>query len=255
VGSILQQGKVDINESTQKLYIRFLETSLKHQDKSVVIESARIMGRVRGLENRSAKTIIEVLRRELDGDETTVFGALRVMDELIKNPMRQPLLREASELSRLVTHSNKNIMSLAISLQVKTTTPEILEQLLVSLTGQVQELPAFVKLELVETSVSSMRKDPKAAPVILKFLQNCLILARALGEVAEHVEGLRCQALDFLTELIEDSQNSDQVLVCLFEVGRLLLLVGNPHDYFKCLINRLALDVAQVRAAAVTCLG
>jgi coatomer protein complex subunit gamma len=266
VGGLSSSSGNVIEQKAGSTYIQFLEDCISKESKAVMLEAARILVQIKSLENKRLKNLVHKLTDLLSTEkETYVYSALRVFNDLLKNPLRLALFNNFEEIRNMLGSKNKAVVSMSISILVKISTPENLESLLGQIYDLIDDLPSFVKYEIIDNAILALKKNPKTMTSIMKFLTNCLkdkgdvefkaVITKAVGLVSDLDDAIRVQTLDFFSEYIEDSQNTDITLSMIDIIGKLLLKVDEPQNYFKYLINRLTLDPPKVRAATITCLG
>jgi coatomer protein complex subunit gamma len=266
VGGISNSSNSTVEQKALTTYVQFIEESIGKESKAVVLEAARILVQIKSLENKRLKSLVNKLTDLLGTDkEIYIYSALRTFNDLLKNPLRLSLFNNFEEIRSMLGSKNKAIVSMAISILVKISTPENLESLLGQIFDLIDDLPMFVKNEIIDNSILALKKNPKLASSIIKFLFNCLkdkgdvdfkaVITKALGKISNLDDSLRVQTLDFFSEYIEDSQHVEITLNMIDVIGKLLLKSEEPQNYFKFLINRLTLDPPRVRAATITCLG
>jgi len=266
VGGIATSSGSVVEQKAVASYIQFLEDCISKESKAVMLEAARILVQIKSLENKRLKNLVQKLTDLLGTEkETYIYSALRVFNDLLKNPLRLTLFNNFEEIRNMLASKNKAVVSMSISILVKISTPENLESLLGQIFDLIDDLPSFVKYEIIDNAILALKKNPKTMTSIMKFLNNCLkdkgdaefkaFITKAVGFVSDLDGSIRTQTLDFFTEYIEDSQNADITLSMIDIIGKLLLKAEEPQNYFKYLINRLTLDPPKVRAATITCLG
>lgn len=255
-----------LDKKSAGLFARFLEEAVQNDSKSVSLEAARALIALPGTDNKQLKPVVERLRDFLDdSDDVYRYAVLRVFNGLVKNTMRLSLFHNFEQIRGLLSSGNKAVVSLAISILVKIANPEDLERLLDQIYDLIDDLPAFVRSEVIDSALLAVRKNPKTVDSVFKFFTKSLkdkgstefrvSLAKALNSISEIGEEYTVRVLEFLSEYIEDSQHKDITLSMLQSIGKLLLRVSNPQHYFKYLINRLTLDAPAVVVATISCLG
>ena len=109
------------------------------------------------------------------------------------------------------------------------------------------------------------QKSPRAFSFVFNFLIDCLkekgdlnfriSIVEIFSNLLDSFPAKSETILSFCASYIEDSYDEQITLQILDIFSRYFQQVDNPTQYLKYLINRLALDTPQVRAATVTCLG
>lgn len=255
-----------LDKKSAVLFLRFLEEAVQLDGRAVSLEAARALISLPGTDNKQLKPVVERLRDFLDeSDDVFRYAALRVFNGLVRNSLRLSLFHNFEQIRGLLGSGNKAIVSLAISILVKIANPEDLEKLLDQIYDLIDDLPQFVKTEVIDSALLAIRKNPRTADSVLKFLTKSLkdkgstefkvAVNKALYSISEIGDEFCVRILEFLTEYIEDSQHKDITLAMLQSIGKLLLRVQNPQNYFKFLINRLTLDTPAVVVATVSTLG
>lgn len=255
-----------LDNKSKTVFLKFLEDNIQSDFKSVVLEASRALIALPGADNKQLRPVVERLREFLEeSDEVYRYSVLRIFNQLVKNSLRLSLFKNFEQFRHLLSSGNKTIVSLAISILVKIANPEDLEKLLDQIFELLEDLPLFVKIEVIDNSLIAVRKNPKTTNSVIKFLTRSLkekgntefrvLVVQTLNSIGEINEEFCTRVLEFMTEYIEDSQNKEITLAMLQSIGRMLLRISSPQNYFKFLINRLTLDTAAVVVATVSCLG
>lgn len=255
-----------LEKKSYSMFIKFLEECVQSEHRSIVLESSRVLISLPGADNKQLKPVIEKLREFLDdGDDVYKYAVLRIFNSLLKNSLRLSLFQNFEQIRNLLSLKNKTIVSLAISILAKIANPEDLEKLLDQIFDLLDELPIFVKIEVVDNSLIAIKKNFKTVDSVIRFLIRSLkekgniefriLVIKALTTISEINEEFCVRILEYMTEYIEDSQNKEITLAMLFSIEKMMTRVQNAHLYFKFLINRLTLDVPSVVVATVSCLG
>ena len=163
----------------------------------------------------------------------------------------------------MITDSNRSVASLAISTLLRTCSEEQVGKLLKQISAYLPDLGLEFKIETIQATGSLFTRLPLKAGVLLKFLADCLKDDPNLQfreAVVDTIMLICCQAnreqaLLILSEHIEDCmQATIQTKILNF-----LAVEGpkakNPASYIRFVYNRVNLEKAVIRAAAVSALA
>lgn len=189
------------------------------------------------------------------------YAALRVMNRIAS---QQPKLVGIcqTELESLITDMNRSVASLAISTLLKTCNEDSVQKLLKQIANYLPDLGIDFKIEIIQSTKLLYQRIPTKASILLKFLADCLKedgnvkFREAVVETIMLIcPSQRDNALMILAEHIEDCEHPHiQTTIINF-----LALEGpkaaNPSVYIRFIYNRINLERAVIRAAAVSALA
>jgi coatomer protein complex subunit gamma len=190
------------------------------------------------------------------------FAALRVLNELASRHPAQVATCNG-EIEGLICHANRNIATLAITALLKTGDEAGVDRLVAQIRGYVGEISDEFKVIVVDAVRLLCLKFPARHAGILDFLGGLLREAegteaykRATVDavcqlLAREIPGVRDAALLHLAEFIEDSEYPALTAQILHVLGVHGPRAAQPSRLVRYVYNRLVLEGAPVRVAAV----
>jgi coatomer protein complex subunit gamma len=242
----------------------FLEASLRHKSELVVYEAARSICHLPNVEAQDLNPAISTLQLFLSSPKPcTRFAAIRTL-AFVANTHPRSVAKTNEDLETLIGDANRNIATLAITTLLKTGSENSIERLLKQISAFLTEIADEYKITVVKSLQKLCLTYPAKHRVLIGFLSNFLreeggfefkrsivnsiiSLIRAVPESTE-------SSLLHLCEFIEDCEFtmlSTQILHLLGELGT---VTSAPARYIRFIYNRVILENAAVRAAAVSAL-
>lgn len=189
------------------------------------------------------------------------FAALRVINKVSAKQPRLVSLCQ-SELETLITDPNRSVASLAISTLLKTCNEDQVQKLLKQISAYLPDLGIEFKIETIQSMSQLYHRIPSKAMNLLKFLGDCLkddpnmnFRESVVESIMEICPSHREQALMILSEHIEDCEHAHIQCKILEFLAREGPLARNPSSYIRFIYNRVNLEKAVIRAAAVSALA
>ena len=189
------------------------------------------------------------------------YAALRVMNKIAGH---QPKLVGIcqTELESLITDTNRSVASLAISTLLKTCNEESVQKLLKQISSYLPDLGIDFKIEIIQSTQLLYQRIPQKASTLLKFLTDCLkedgnirFRESVVDTIMTICPSQRESALLILAEHIEDCEHphiQTKIISFLAQEGP---KASNPSTYIRFIYNRVNLERAMIRAAAVSALA
>ena len=269
VENFVKGGTSSESRLDQKSYIvftKFLRDCIETDNPLIKLEASKVLTSLDSLDNKTLQPVVEQLLTLLAEDNDTLrYSVLKIFNNMIKNPFRITLFKNYDQIQELISNQNKNIMAMAVSVLVKVTSPENLQELVDRIYDFLDDLPLAIQKNAIANCIDVVKKDIKSLDSILKFLWNCLKdkgnveFKLAVIEVMKQILELKLPCyttvLEYFAEYIEDSIDSKLTIAILDLMCVYLPKAENPKSYLKYLINRLTLDKSIVRAAVVTCMA
>lgn len=242
----------------------FLEASLRHKSEMVVYEAARAICYLPTAAPQDLNNAISTLQLFLSSTKpVTRFASIRSL-AMVANMHPRSVAKCNDELEALLSDSNRNIATLAITTLLKTGSENSIERLLKQISAFLTEIADEYKITVVRSLQKLCLTYPAKHRVLVGFLSNFLreeggfdfkrtivnsiiSLIRAVPESTE-------SSLLHLCEFIEDCEFtmlSTQILHLLGELGP---KTSAPPRYIRFIYNRVILENSAVRAAAVSAL-
>uniref|UniRef100_A0A7S3LLT2 Coatomer subunit gamma n=1 Tax=Aplanochytrium stocchinoi TaxID=215587 RepID=A0A7S3LLT2_9STRA len=255
----------DLSATNAQAAYGFLESCLRHKNEMVIYEAARAMCRLPEVAARDILPSITVLQLFLSSPKPTLrFAAVRTLNEVaIKHPGVVAKCNE--DMEGLIGDSNRSIATLAITTLLKTGSESSVDRLMKQIQGFISDIADEFKIVVVQAVRALCLKFNSKARVLLNFLSNILreeggfefkkVIVDTMLELIERIPETKRAALFHLCEFIEDcefTQLSARILHLLGEEGP---STEHPAKFIRFIYNRIILENAHVRAAAVSALG
>ncbi|CAM2708273.1 unnamed protein product [Rotaria socialis] len=169
------------------------------------------------------------------------------------------------DLETLITDSNRSIATLAITTLLKTGNEAGVDRLMKQISSFLSEISDQFKTVVVDAIKSLCQKFPRKHTVLMTFLANMLreeggyeykkaIVNTIISIVEENPEAKEA-GLAHLCEFIEDCEHTSLATRILHLLGREGPRTTTPAKYIRYIYNRVILENAPVRAAAVSALA
>jgi coatomer protein complex subunit gamma len=244
---------------------KYLLDCLHNKNFMVQFEAAKSICRLENLQAVQVVPAVGVLTEMLSSAISVQrFAAVRVLSELV---VKFPLILAPSvtDLEHLITDSNRNIATLAITTLLKTGVESNVDRLLKSLQGFMSETSDEFKIVLVDAIRSLCTKFPSKYQLLLNFFITALreeggykykksIVDAMLSVINEIKEALEL-GLEHFCEFIEDCEFPELSIRIIHFLGEKGPQTSNPAKYIRYIFNRVILETASVRSAAVTTLA
>ena len=261
-------GASSYQESTSnvvKAGYSFLEASLRHKSELVVYEAARALCQLPGAEPQDLNPAISTLQLFLSSPKPAVrFASIRTL-AAVANQHPRVVSKCNEDLEALIGDANRSIATLAITTLLKTGSENSIERLLKQISAFLTEIADEYKITVVKSLQKLCLTYPSKHRVLVGFLSNFLreeggfdfkrsivnsivSLIRAVPESTE-------SSLLHLCEFIEDCEFTTLSTQILHLLGELGPSTTAPARYIRFIYNRVILENAAVRAAAVSALA
>ncbi|KAJ6310658.1 hypothetical protein OIU76_015390 [Salix suchowensis] len=243
----------------------FLESCLRHKAEMVVFEAARAITELTGVTNRELTPAITALQLFLSSSKPVLrFAAVRALNKVaMTHPMA--VTNCNIDMESLISDQNRSIATLAITTLLKTGNESSVDRLMKQITNFMSDIADEFKIVVVEAIRSLCLKFPLKYRSLMNFLSNILreeggfdykkaivdsivILIRDIPEAKE-------SGLLQLCEFIEDCEFTYLSTQILHFLGNEGPKTTDPSKYIRYIYNRVHLENATVRAAAVSTLA
>lgn len=243
----------------------FLESCLRHKAEMVIFEAARAITELNGVTNRELTPAITVLQLFLSSSKPVLrFAAVRTLNKVaMTHPMA--VTNCNIDMESLISDQNRSIATLAITTLLKTGNESSVDRLMKQITNFMSDIADEFKIVVVEAIRSLCLKFPLKYRSLMNFLSNILreeggfdykkaivdsivILIRDIPEAKEN-------GLLHLCEFIEDCEFTYLSTQILHFLGIEGPKTSDPSKYIRYIYNRVHLENATVRAAAVSTLA
>ncbi|GMI88185.1 gamma2 Coat Protein [Hibiscus trionum] len=243
----------------------FLEGCLRHKAEMVIFEAARAITELNGVTSRELTPAITVLQLFLSSSKPVLrFAAVRTLNKVaMTHPMA--VTNCNIDMESLISDQNRSIATLAITTLLKTGNESSVDRLMKQITNFMSDIADEFKIVVVDAIRSLCLKFPLKHRSLMNFLSNILreeggfeykkaivdsivILIRDIPEAKE-------SGLLHLCEFIEDCEFTYLSTQILHFLGIEGPKTSDPNKYIRYIYNRVHLENATVRAAAVSTLA
>lgn len=256
----------ELDSQNERAFVDFLNKQLHKSSDMVVFEAAKTLCEFKSLPNKELASTISVLNLFLNSASSiNKFAALRIINKLISNPARISLITNNTEIENLLRDNNKSLSAFAISILLKVSKEESVEQLLGQIQEYISEASDEFKIDIVSSVKALAKKHPKKYKIIINFLASCLknegqyefksAVVSCLESVIQEIPESKELGLFTLVEFIEDCQYSVLQIQIMNLLAREASNILYPAKFVRLINNRVVLENADIRAAAVTTLG
>mmetsp|Transcript_5566 Transcript_5566/g.17572 ORF Transcript_5566/g.17572 Transcript_5566/m.17572 type:complete len:774 (+) Transcript_5566:1115-3436(+) len=243
---------------------QFLELSLRHRSESVIYEAAKALISLPSAEERDLAPAVAVLQLFLSSPKSTLrLAAMRALSDVaIAKPAA--IIKCNDDMESLIADSNRSIATFAITTLLKTGSEASIDRLMKQISSFMNEIADEFKIVVVTAIRELCLKYPLKHRVLVGFLANFL---REEGgfefkkAIVDAIVALICaipetkeSSLFHLCEFIEDCEFTALSTQILHLVGSLGPTTAAPARYIRFVYNRIILENAVVRAAAVAAL-
>jgi len=246
-------------------YFDFVESCLRHKSEMVIYEAAHAIVNMKRTTSKELAPAVSVLQLFCSSPKPTLrFAAVRTLNKVA---MTHPAAVTACnlDLENLITDSNRSIATLAITTLLKTGAESSVDRLMKQISSFVSEISDEFKIVVVQAIRSLCQKFPKKHGILLNFLSGMLrdeggldykaSIADTIITVIEENPEAKENGLAHLCEFIEDCEHASLAVKILHLLGAEGPRTSNPARYIRFIYNRVLLENATVRAAAVSALA
>ncbi|XP_012222382.1 coatomer subunit gamma [Linepithema humile] len=243
----------------------FIESCLRHKSEMVVYEAAHALVNLGRSGAREIGPAISVLQLFCGSPKPALrFAAVRTLNKVA---MSHPAAVTACnlDLENLITDSNRSIATLAITTLLKTGAESSVDRLMKQIATFVSEISDEFKVVVVQAIRALCQKFPRKHAVLMNFLSAMLrdeggleykaAIADTIIAVMEGNAEAKEAGLAHLCEFIEDCEHISLAVRILHLLGQEGPTSKQPSRYIRFIYNRVILESASVRAAAVTALA
>ncbi|CAI0438066.1 unnamed protein product [Linum tenue] len=246
----------------------FLEGCLRHKAEMVIFEAARAITELSGVTSRELTPAITVLQLFLSSSKPVLrFAAVRTLNKVaMTHPMA--VTNCNIDMESLISDQNRSIATLAITTLLKTGNESSVDRLMKQITNFMSDIADEFKIVVVEAIRSLCLKFPLKYRSLMNFLSNILreeggfeykkAIVDSIVILIRDIPDAKENGLLHLCEFIEDCEFtylSTQVYSILHFLGIEGPKTSDPSKYIRYIYNRVHLENATVRAAAVSTLA
>ncbi|CAM9626678.1 unnamed protein product [Scytosiphon promiscuus] len=255
----------DISATNARAAYQFLESSLRHRSEMVMYEAARAICNLPGVEMNDLSPAINVLQMFLTSVKPALkFGTMRTLSEVAaKYPMS--ILKCNPDMEVLISDPNRSIATLAITTLLKTGSEGSVDRLMKQISSFMNEIADEFKIVVVKAIRQLCLKYPLKHRVLVGFLATFLreeggfefkkAITDCIVELMTAIPETKEMSLFHLCDFIEDCEFTALSTQILSLVGDLGPSTSAPARYIRFIYNRVILENAAVRAAAVPALA
>lgn len=255
----------DLNSTNAKASYQFLETCLRHKSEMVIFEAAKAICALPGVEKNDISPAITVLQLFLSSPKPALrFAAMRTLSEVaVNHPISVSKCNE--DMENLVSDSNRSIATLALTTLLKTGTEGSIERLMKQISAFMAEIGDEFKIVVVKAIRELCIKYPKKHRLMVGFLATFLreeggyefkkSIVDSIVEMMTTIPETKETSLLHLCEFIEDCEFSELIVQIMHVIGETGPGTASPARYIRFVFNRMILENAVVRAAAVSSIG
>ena len=251
--------------SLRKPMMQLLDGWLRHKSEMVNFEAAKAICDMRDVTDAEVNQAVHVLQLFLTSPRAvTKFAALRILHNFASfKPSAVNVCNPDIEL--LISNSNRSIATFAITTLLKTGNEASVDRLMKQVSGFMSEITDEFKITIVEAIRTLCLKFPSKQAGMLTFLSGILrdeggydfkrAVVESMFDLIKFVPDSKEDALAHLCEFIEDCEFTKLAVRILHLIGIEGPKTAQPTKYIRYIYNRVVLENAIVRAAAVTALA
>ncbi|XP_010467348.1 PREDICTED: coatomer subunit gamma-like [Camelina sativa] len=252
-------------QSGERPFYDFLESCLRHKAEMVILEAARAITELDGVTSRELTPAITVLQLFLSSPKPVLrFAAVRTLNKVaMTHPMA--VTNCNIDMESLISDQNRSIATLAITTLLKTGNESSVERLMKQITNFMSDIADEFKIVVVDAIRSLCLKFPLKYRSLMNFLSNILreeggfeykrAIVDSIVTIIRDIPDAKENGLLHLCEFIEDCEFTYLSTQILHFLGIEGPNTSDPSKYIRYIYNRVHLENATVRAAAVCTLA
>ena len=249
----------------RKPMLQLLDGWLRHKSEMVNFEAAKAICDMRDATDTQVTQAIHVLQLFLTSPRAvTKFAALRILHNFATfKPAAVSVCNP--DIEALITNTNRSIATYAITTLLKTGNEASVDRLMKQISGFMSEITDEFKITIVEAIRTLCLKFPSKQAGMLAFLSGILrdeggyefkrAVVESMFDLIKFVPEAKEESLAHLCEFIEDCEFTKLAVRVLHLLGVEGPKTSQPTKYIRYIYNRVVLENAIVRAAAVTALA
>ncbi|KAI9805375.1 MAG: coatomer subunit gamma [Piccolia ochrophora] len=255
----------DEDTGLRKPMMQLLDGWLRHKSEMVNFEAAKAICDTRDITDSEITQAIHVLQLFLSSPRAvTKFAAIRILHSFAS--FKPDAVRPCNpDIESLISNSNRSIATFAITTLLKTGNEASVDRLMKQISGFMADITDEFKITIVEAIRTLCLKFPNKQAGMLAFLSGILrdeggyefkrSVVESMFDLIKFVPDSKEDALAHLCEFIEDCEFTKLAVRILHLLGREGPKTAQPTKYIRYIYNRVVLENAIVRAAAVTALA
>ncbi|KAI2639287.1 adaptin N terminal region-domain-containing protein [Xylaria nigripes] len=253
------------DQSLRKPMMQLLDGWLRHKSEMVNFEAAKAICDMRDVTDAEVTQAVHVLQLFLSSPRAvTKFAALRILHNFASfKPQAVNVCNQ--DIEALISNSNRSIATFAITTLLKTGNEASVDRLMKQISTFMSEITDEFKITIVEAIRTLCLKFPSKQAGMLAFLSGILrdeggydfkrAVVESMFDLIKFVPDSKEDALAHLCEFIEDCEFTKLAVRILHLLGLEGPKTSQPTKYIRYIYNRVVLENAIVRAAAVTALA
>jgi len=261
---VLDSNGSVLTSATGRSAYQFLELSLRHRSEAVIYEAAKALCSIPGTEERDLGPAVAVLQLLLSSPKSTLrLAAMRALSHVaIVKP--SAVIKCNDDMESLIADGNRSIATLAITTLLKTGSESSVDRLMKQISSFMNEIADEFKIVVVIAIRELCLKYPLKHRILVGFLANFLreeggfdfkkAIVDAIIALVCAIPETKESSLFHLCEFIEDCEFTALSTQILHLVGIMGPTTTAPARYIRFVYNRVILENASVRAAAITTL-
>ena len=251
--------------SLRKHMMELLDGWLRHKSEMVNFEAAKAICEMSDITDAEASQAIHVLQLFLTSPRAvTKFAAIRILHSFAS--FKPTAVNPANpDIEALISNSNRSIATFAVTTLLKTGNEASVDRLMKQISGFMADITDEFKITIVEAIRTLCLKFPNKQAGMLTFLSSILrdeggyefkrAVVESMFDLIKFVPGSKEETLSHLCEFIEDCEFTKLAVRILHLIGVEGPKTPQPTKYIRYIYNRVVLENAIVRAAAVTALA
>ena len=256
---------VEDDQSLRKPMLQLLDGWLRHKSEMVNFEAAKAICDMQNVTEGEMTQAIHTLQMFLTSPRAvTKFAAVRILHS-VASFKASAVLPCNPDIESLISNSNRSIATFAITTLLKTGNEGSVDRLMKQISTFMSDITDEFKITIVEAIRTLCLKFPSKQAGMLAFLSGILrdeggyefkrSVVESMFDLIKFVPGSKDDALAHLCEFIEDCEFTKLAVRILHLLGVEGPKTSQPTKYIRYIYNRVVLENALVRAAAVTALA
>ncbi|KAL9086720.1 MAG: hypothetical protein Q9159_004015 [Coniocarpon cinnabarinum] len=253
------------DKNLKKPMMQFLDGWLRHKSEMVNFEAAKAICDMGDISDAEVAQAIHTLQLFLTSPRAvTKFSAIRILHKFAS--LKPEAVRQCNpDIEALISNSNRSIATFAITALLKTGNESSVDRLMKQISGFMTDITDEFKVTIVEAIRTLCLKFPSKQAGMLTFLSGILrdeggyefkrSVVESMFDLIKFVPESKEDALAHLCEFIEDCEFTKLSVRILHLLGIEGPKTSHPTKYIRYIYNRVVLENAIVRAAAVTALA
>ncbi|KAL4881136.1 adaptin N terminal region-domain-containing protein [Aspergillus karnatakaensis] len=249
----------------RKPMVQMLDGWLRHKHEMVNFEAAKAICDLRDVSDAEASQAVHVLQLFLSSPRAiTKFAAIRILHRFAS--FKPHVVNVCNpDIESLISNTNRSIATFAITTLLKTGNEASVDRLMKQISGFMADITDEFKITIVEAIRTLCLKFPSKQAGMLSFLSGILrdeggyefkrSVVESMFDLIKFVPESKEDALAHLCEFIEDCEFTKLSVRVLHLLGVEGPRTSQPTKYIRYIYNRVVLENAIVRAAAVTALA